>query len=71
MIFFNSSSPEHVLEVADVVVTLFKQNYSGNTRDSPPLVLNCTSGGLERSGLLTLGITTIFATQMRKPALLS
>lgn len=36
-----------------------------------PIILSCINGGTERSGLTTLGISSIFATQMKKPTLLS
>jgi hypothetical protein len=68
----HSSSAEHILDVAGNVTTSFKQqNPEEKQQQLSPIILNCISGGAERSGLTTVGISTIFASQMRKPTLLS
>lgn len=65
------SSAEQILDIAENVITSFKQQNPDDRQQHPPIVLNCISGGAERSGLVTLGIATIFATKMSKPTLLS
>lgn len=64
------SSADQVLDVAANVITSIKQQNFADKQPHSPIVLNCISGA-ERSGLVSLGITTVFATQMRKPTLLS
>lgn len=65
------SSADHIVDVATNIVALFKQRNPYDRQQHPSIILNCISGGAERSGLVTLGISAILATQMRKPTLLS
>jgi tyrosine-protein phosphatase non-receptor type 23 len=58
------------LDVSNNVITSFKQ-MNPSSKQYPPIVLNCISGGSDRSGLMTLAISAIFATQMKKPTLLN
>ncbi|KAL7034369.1 hypothetical protein ACKWTF_007933 [Chironomus riparius] len=67
---WKKKSADHILDVSNNVITSFKQNNPGS-KQYPPIVLNCISGGSDRSGLMTLAISAIFATQMKKPTLLN
>lgn len=66
-----SRSPEHIVDVAGNVITSFKQQNPDDRQTHSPIVLNCMTGGADRSGVVTFGISAMFATQMRKPTLLS
>ena len=68
---FLFSSAANILDIAGNVITSYKQQNPDDNQQSSPLVLNCLTGGSERSGLVTVGISTILAMQMRKPTLLS
>lgn len=68
MLLFRSA--DHVLDISNNIITSFKQ-LNSTEKQYAPIILNCISGGTERSGLITLGISAIFATQMKKPTLLS
>lgn len=57
------------MDVALNVITSFKQQNPDVGQQHPPIVLNCISGGADC--LVTLGISSTFAAQMRKPTLLS
>jgi hypothetical protein len=59
------------MDVAGNVIASFKQQNPDDRQQHPPIIFNCISGGAERSGLTALGISTLFASQMRKPTLLS
>ena len=63
-------SADHMLDVSNNIITSFKQ-MNPSSKQYPPIVLSCISGGSDRSGLMTLAISAIFATQMKKPTLLS
>lgn len=64
-------SPEQIVEVAGNIITSFKQQNPDDRQAHSPIVLNCMTGGADRSGVVTFGISAIFAAQMRKPTLLS
>ena len=70
-IFLFISSPEQIIDIAGNIIASSQQQNPDDRQIQPPIVLNCMTGGAERSGLVTLGVSTIFATQMRKPTLLS
>lgn len=65
------SSAEQLLDIAGNIITSFKQQNADERQQHPPVIVNCISGGAERSGLITLAISAMSATQMRKPTLLS
>lgn len=68
---FTFSSAANILDIAGNIITSYKQQNPDDNQQSSPVVLNCLTGGSERSGLVTVGISTILAMQMRKPTLLS
>lgn len=70
IIFYSCRSADHILDVSNNIITTFKQ-LNPTDKQHAPIILNCISGGTERSGLITLGISAILATQMKKPNLLS
>ena len=63
-------SADQILDVSNNIITAFKQ-LNPTDKQHAPIILNCISGGTERSGLITLGISAILASQMKKPNLLS
>lgn len=63
-------SADHILDVSNNIITTFNQ-LNPTEKQYAPIILNCISGGTERSGLITLAISAILATQMKKPTLLS
>lgn len=65
------SCADQIIDIASNIITSFKQQNPDERQQLPPIVLNCISGGAERSGLMTLGVSAIFAAKMRKPTLLS
>ncbi|CRL02503.1 CLUMA_CG015161, isoform A [Clunio marinus] len=67
---WKKNSPDHILDVAGNTITSYKQQNPDNQHHST-MILNCISGGAERSGLMTLGISSILGSQMRKPTLLN
>lgn len=71
MLFVNFSSAANILDIAGNIITSYKQQNPDDNQQSSPVVINCLTGGSERSGLVTVGISTILAMQMRKPTLLS
>lgn len=64
-------SPDQIVDVAGNIITSFKQQNPDFRQAHSPIVLNCMTGGADRSGVVTFGISAMFATQMRKPTLLS
>lgn len=68
--FLFSSSPDQIVDVSSNIITSFIQ-LNPIENQYAPIILNCISGGTERSGLVTLGVSAILATQMRKPTFLS
>ncbi|CAO1401981.1 unnamed protein product [Diamesa hyperborea] len=67
---WKKNSAANILDIAGNIITSYKQQ-NPDDQQSSPLVLNCLTGGSERSGLVTVGISTILAMQMRKPTLLN
>lgn len=65
------SSAANILDIAGNIITSYKQQNPDDNQQCSPVVINCLTGGSERSGLVTVGISTILAMQMRKPTLLS
>uniref|UniRef100_A0AAG5DH73 Tyrosine-protein phosphatase non-receptor type 23 n=1 Tax=Anopheles atroparvus TaxID=41427 RepID=A0AAG5DH73_ANOAO len=64
-------SPEQVLGVAQNLIDAYRQyNHEQKLPQLRPLVLNCLNG-TDRSSLVTVAITTILATQTRKPLLIN
>ena len=63
-------SADHILDVSNNIITTFNQ-LNPTEKQYAPIILNCISGGTERSGVITLAISAILATQMKKPTLLS
>lgn len=64
------SSPANVLGVGQNVIAILKQQRQSYQQQIGPIILNCVSGS-ERSGIATLAIATILATNSRRPILLS
>lgn len=64
-------SPDQIVDVAGNIITSFKQQNPDDKQMHSPIILNCMTGGADRSGVVTFGISAMFATQMRKPTLLS
>ena len=64
-----SSSGENILGVAQNVIASLKQQQSSRQL-SGPVILNCISGS-ERSGVVALAITSLFATHCKRPTLIS
>ncbi|XP_058118918.1 tyrosine-protein phosphatase non-receptor type 23 [Anopheles ziemanni] len=65
------NSPEQVLGVAQNLIDAYRQyNHEQKQQQLRPLVLNCLNG-TDRSSLITVAITTILATQTRKPLLIN
>ncbi|KAG5681386.1 hypothetical protein PVAND_010828 [Polypedilum vanderplanki] len=67
---WKKKSPDQIVDISNNIITSFKQMNSVE-KQYAPIILNCISGGSERSGLITLGISAILATQMSKPILLN
>lgn len=65
------SNAEHVVNVASNILTSYKQRNPNENSQQSPIVLNCLTGCADRSGIVTLGICAILASQMKKPILLS
>lgn len=67
---WKKKSADHVVDISNNIISSIRQ-MNPTERQYAPVILNCISGGTERSGLITLGVSAIFATQMRKPILLN
>lgn len=66
-----SSSSEQIVNIAGNILTSYKQRNPDDNSQNSSITLNCMTGCAERSGIITLGICAILATQMKKPILLS
>lgn len=67
---YHCRSADHILDVSNNIITTFNQ-LNPTEKQYAPIILSCISGGTERSGVITLAVSAILATQMKKPTLLS
>jgi hypothetical protein len=68
---FSLSSAENIVDISKNILTSFKQRNPDEKSQQSPMIINCLTGAAERSGMITIGICAITATQMKKPILLS
>lgn len=67
--FIDLSSANHIVNIGQNIITSYKQ-LNLNKKQLSPLVIHCLNGS-DRSGIITVAISTILATQTTKPILIS
>lgn len=68
--FIFCSTPSLVVRVADDAISAHQINCKNRNSSAAPLIINCLTGS-ERSGLVSVAICAILATQQERPLLIS
>lgn len=61
--------PENIVCIAHNIISTYK-GLTADALNNSPIVMNCLTGA-DRGGFVTLAITTILATETRRPTLIS